>query len=88
MKYALLTEEDVLKAGLGEDFHLKMTDTVKRVFKGLKKMRFLNRLRLTVNMMRHVRVHYKSYPETVEGFPRWQVKVETLFKQAKSKLKE
>ena len=88
MKYALLTEEDVLKAGLGEDFHLKMTDTVKRVFKGLKKMRFLNRLRLTVNMMRHVRVHYKSYPETVEGFPRWQVKVETFFKQAKSKLKE
>jgi digeranylgeranylglycerophospholipid reductase len=88
MKYALLTEGDVLRAGLGEDFHLKMTDTVKRVFKGLKKMRFLNKLRLTVNMMKQVRDHYKSYPETVEGFPKWQVKVETLFKQAKSKLKE
>lgn len=88
MKYALLTEEDVLKAGLGDDFHLKTTDTVKRVFRGLKKMRFLNRLRLTVNMMRQVRVHYKSYPETPEGFPKWQGKVEALFKEAKSKVKE
>jgi digeranylgeranylglycerophospholipid reductase len=87
MKYALLTEEDVLKAGLGEDFHLKMTDTVKRVFKGLRKMRFLNKLRLTVNMMKQVRVHYKSYPETSEDFPKWQAKVETLFKEAKSKLR-
>ena len=88
MKYALLTEEDVLKAGLGEDFNLKMTDTVKRVFRGLKRMRFLNKLRLTVNMMKQVRLHYKSYPETPEDFPKWQVKVETLFKQARSKLKE
>lgn len=87
MKYALLTEEDVLKAGLGEDFHLKMTDTVKRVFKGLRKMRFLNKLRLTVSMMKQVRVHYKSYPETSEDFPKWQAKVETLFKEAKSKLR-
>jgi len=87
MKYALLTEEDVLKAGMGEDFHLKTTDTVKRVFKGLRKMRFLNKLRLTVDMMKQVRVHYKSYPEKPEDFPKWQAKVEALFKEAKSKLK-
>jgi geranylgeranyl reductase family protein len=88
MKYALLTEEDVLKAGLGEDFHLKMSETVKRIFRGLKRMRFLNKLRLTVNMMKQVRLHYKSYPETPEGFPKWQVGVQALFKEAKSKLKE
>jgi len=87
MKYALLTEEDVLRAGLGEDFHLKMTDTVKRVFKGLRQMHFLNKLRLTVNMMKQVRIHYKSYPETLEHFPKWQAKVEALFKEAESKLK-
>ena len=34
MKCRLLTEEDVLKAGLGEDFRLNITETAKRVFRG------------------------------------------------------
>jgi geranylgeranyl reductase family protein len=88
MKYKLLTEEDVLKAGLGEDFHLKITETAKRVFRGLKRIRFLNKLRLTVNFMRQVKAHYQGYPETPENFKEWRMKTEALFKEAKSKLME
>jgi hypothetical protein len=36
MKYQLLTEEDVLKAGLGEDFSLNITETAKTSFQRVK----------------------------------------------------
>jgi len=88
MKYKLLTEEDVLRAGLGEEFHLRITETAKRVFRGLKRIRFLNKLRLTVNLMRQVKAHYKSYPENPEDFEKWSVKREALFHEARSKLIE
>jgi geranylgeranyl reductase family protein len=88
MKYKLLTEEDVLKAGLGEKFHLNITETAKRVFRGLRRIRFLNRLRLTVNLMNQVKTHYRHYPKTSKGFVEWRIKTEALFKEAKSKTME
>jgi digeranylgeranylglycerophospholipid reductase len=88
MKYKLLTEEDVLKAGLGKEFHLKVTETAKRVFRGLKRMRFLNKLRITVNLMREVKAHYRNYPETLEDFEEWRMERKFLFKEARSKLIE
>jgi geranylgeranyl reductase family protein len=88
MKYELLTEEDVLKAGLGEEFHLKITEAAKRIFRGLRKIRFLNKLNFAVKMMGRVKDHYKSYPKTPEGFLKWRLKTEELFKEAKLKLLE
>jgi len=88
MKYKLLTEEDVLKASLGEEFHLTITDTAKRVFRGLKRIWVLNKLRLTVNLMRQVKAHYKNYPENPEDFEKWKMKTEALFNEARSKLME
>jgi geranylgeranyl reductase family protein len=86
MNTHLLTEEDVLKAGMGDDFHLNITETAKRVFKGLKRVRFLNKLRLTVNTMREVKAHYKKYPQSPEGYENWQKRTLTLFKQARSRI--
>jgi flavin-dependent dehydrogenase len=86
MNYQLLKEEDVLKAGLGDEFHLNITETAKRVFKGVKNLRFLNRLRLTVKMMKQVRAHYKTYPANPEGFEKWRMQTVSLFKDAKSKI--
>jgi digeranylgeranylglycerophospholipid reductase len=88
MKYQLLTEEDVLKAGIGDEFHLKITQTATRVFKGLRKIGFLNRLRLTVDMMRHVKEHYRIYPTTPEEFDAWKGKTLALFENVKSKLEK
>ncbi|NWG10476.1 NAD(P)/FAD-dependent oxidoreductase [Candidatus Bathyarchaeota archaeon] len=88
MKYRLLMEEDVLKAGLGEEFHITVTDTAKRVFRGLKRIRFLNKLRITVNFMKQVKAHYKHYPESPKNFKEWQLETDALFKEAKSKIME
>jgi geranylgeranyl reductase family protein len=88
MKYQLLTEEDVLKAGLGEDFSLKITETAKRVFRGIRRLGFLNKLRITVNLMNRVKAHYRDYPKTPDNFEKWRLKTEALFKEAKLKLLE
>ena len=64
MNEKLMTEDDVLKAGMGDDFHLNITETAKRVFRGLRRVGFLNRLRLTVTMMKGLRAHYNTYPDT------------------------
>jgi geranylgeranyl reductase family protein len=88
MNCKLLTEDDVLKAGMGDDFHLNITETAKRVFRGLKRVRFLNKLRLTVSMMRQVKAHYDTYPETPENFEKWRLQTVRLIEQAKTKLVE
>ena len=88
MKYQLLTDEDVLKAGLGQEFRLNITETAKRVFRGLRRMHFLNKLRISFNLMKKVKAHYRNYPETPEDFEEWRSRTEALFKKAKSKLLE
>jgi flavin-dependent dehydrogenase len=88
MNCKLLTEDDVLKAGMGDDFHLNITETAKRVFRGLKRVRFLNKLRLTVSMMRQVKAHYDTYPDTPENFDKWRLQTEALVSQARAKLVE
>jgi digeranylgeranylglycerophospholipid reductase len=88
MSCKLLTEDDVLKAGMGDDFHLNIGETARRVFRGLKRVGFLNKLRLTVSMMRQVKAHYDTYPETTENFAKWQRQTISLIEQAKAKLVE
>ena len=82
----LLTEDDVLKAGLGDDFHLNIGETAKRVFRGIKRVHFLNKLRLTVKMMRQLQAHYDKYPETPKNFEQWSHQTIHLIEQAKNKL--
>jgi digeranylgeranylglycerophospholipid reductase len=84
----LLTEDDVLKAGLGDDFHLNIGETARRVFRGIKRVRFLNKLRLTVKMMRQVQAHYDTYPETPENFEQWRLQTVSLIEDARDKLVE
>jgi geranylgeranyl reductase family protein len=86
MHYHLLTEQDVLKAGLGDDFHLNITETSRRVFRGLKRVGFLNRLRLTIKYMNRVRNHYTTYPDTPVDFEKWRLQTVSLFKEAASKV--
>ncbi len=86
MNCKLLTEDDVLKAGLGDEFHLNITEKAKRVFRGLKRVGFVNKLRLTVNMMREVKVHYNTYPNSPENFEPWRLQTIALIDQAKNKI--
>lgn len=88
MNEKLMTEDDVLKAGMGDDFHLNITETARRVFRGLKRVGFLNRLRLTVSMMRGLSAHYNTYPTSPEGFEPWRLQTIKLIEDARKKLVE
>jgi digeranylgeranylglycerophospholipid reductase len=82
----LVTEEDVLRAAMGEGLRLNITETAKRVFRGRKRMSFLKKLRLTVSMMRQLREHYDAYPGTPDNFRKWKQQTLILMDQAKTKL--
>jgi flavin-dependent dehydrogenase len=86
MNFKLITEDDVLKAAMGDEFHLNVTETAKRVFRGRKRMGFLRKLSLTVKMMREVRTHYEAYPTSPEGFEPWRLQTVKLIEQAKKRL--
>ncbi len=86
MHYNLMTEQDVLKAGMGDEFHLNITETSRRVFRGLKRVGFLNRLRLTVKYMNRVRDHYAKYPDSPSNFEKWRLQTTSLFDEAASKV--
>ena len=88
MNEKLMTEDDVLKAGMGDDFHLNMTETAKRVFRGMRRVGFLNKLRLTVAMMRQLRAHYNAYPASPASFEPWRLQTVKLIQDARKKLVE
>jgi digeranylgeranylglycerophospholipid reductase len=88
MNQKLMTEDDVLKAGMGDDFKLNITETAKRVFKGMRRLGFLNKLRLTVTMMKELGAHYNTYPESPVGFEAWRNQTVDILAEAKKKLVE
>jgi flavin-dependent dehydrogenase len=81
----LMTEDDVLKAGMGDDFHLNITETAKRVFRGMRRIGFLKKLRSTVTMMRQVGAHYDTYPTSPTDFEPWRQQTIKLIGEAKQK---
>ena len=86
MNCKLVTEDDVLKAAMGEELHLNITETARRVFRGRKRMGFLKKLKVTVDVMQQVRAHYDGYPTSPENFEPWRLKTIELIEQAKKKL--
>jgi hypothetical protein len=86
MNEKLMTEDDVLKAGMGDDFHLNITETAKRVFRGIRRVGFLTKLRSTVTMMRGLSAHYNTYPTSPESFEVWRAQTIKLIDEAKEKL--
>ena len=82
MKYQLITEGDILKASMGEDVRLNVTEAARRALKGLGKLSFLRRLRNAARLMRELKALYKSYPTSPEGFEEWKKKTHELITTA------
>ena len=83
MKYQLITEEDVLKASLGEEIHLNIGEATRRIFSGLGRLGFLKSLYVMAKTIREVRRLYDEYPSTPDAFPEWREKIIEVFKRAK-----
>jgi geranylgeranyl reductase family protein len=88
MNQKLMTEDDVLKAGMGDEFKLNITETAKRIFRGISRIGFLNKLHYTVSTMKELRAHYNTYPSTPVGFEAWRDQTVDIINQARKKLVE
>jgi hypothetical protein len=78
MKQRLVKESDVLRVSLDGDLKLNITEKAERVFRGIKKLDFLIRLRDVSRRMRRVKKHFLNYP-TPEEFPAWREQIKTLY---------
>ena len=82
MKYRMITEKDFLKASMGEDVHLNLTEKTIRVLRGVKKLSFLKKLRETASLLKRMREHYQSYPTSPQDFGEWKKKTRHLVQEA------
>ncbi|MDR2700405.1 MAG: NAD(P)/FAD-dependent oxidoreductase [Nitrososphaerota archaeon] len=88
MNQKLMTEDDVLKAGMGDEFKLNITETAKRIFRGISRLGFLNKLHYAVSTMKELRAHYNTYPSTPVGFEAWRDQTVDIINHARKKLVE
>lgn len=79
MACRLITEEDLLQTSLGQEVKLNITEKAVRVFRGMRKIGFLKRLRDMAKAIGVTREWYKNYPESPEGFEEWKRKTKALF---------
>ncbi len=82
MKYQLVTQEDVLKTSMGEDLRLNITETTRRVFRGLRKLSLLKELRHAASLLKRVKALYRNYPVSPQDFDEWRKKARDLIKEA------
>jgi geranylgeranyl reductase family protein len=82
MKYRLMTEDDLLKASMGGEFHLNITEKAHRAFKGLRKLSLLMELRHAAKLLEKVKAWYLNYPSSPKGFEEWKMGTQILFKEA------
>jgi len=82
LKHRLITEDDLLKASMGAEVRLNITEATRRIFRGLGKLSLLKNLRDVANLMKKVRGHYENYPISPQGFEEWKRKTRDLIEEA------
>jgi hypothetical protein len=83
MSHHLITDEDLLKASMGEDLKLNITEKTSRLFKGLGSLPLLKKLNATAKIMKQIKVLYRKYPSSPERLREWEEKTEALVEKAK-----
>jgi digeranylgeranylglycerophospholipid reductase len=87
MRYRLLTEEDLLKTSMGDEIQFTISEKARRVFRGIKKLSFLRKLRNAAHIMKEIRIWYKNYPTSPDDFEGWRSGTKKLFQKATNEFK-
>jgi digeranylgeranylglycerophospholipid reductase len=88
MHYRLLTEEDVLRASIGEDAHFTVTEKARIAFRGIRKLSVLKKLGNASRLMKEVKAWYRSYPMSPKDFDKWKTGTKEIFGKAAAKLEK
>jgi len=84
MRYSLIKEKDILRATMGEDIRLNITEKTRRVFSGLGRLSLIRKLYNMAHLSKRIKRLYQNYPRSPEGLPEWKNKVEDLIKEART----
>ncbi|MEM2321092.1 MAG: NAD(P)/FAD-dependent oxidoreductase [Candidatus Bathyarchaeia archaeon] len=79
MRYKIIKEDDVLKAGLKGDVRLNITDATRRAFMGLGRISLLRKLHRMTRKSKAVKRIYEEYPQSPEDMPEWKLKVKAIW---------
>jgi digeranylgeranylglycerophospholipid reductase len=83
MRHHLITDDDLLKASMGEDLKLNITEKTSRLFKGLGSLSLLKKLNATAKLMKEIKALYRNYPSSPEGLREWEEKTNRVVEKAK-----
>jgi digeranylgeranylglycerophospholipid reductase len=83
MSHHLITDDDLLKASMGEDLKLNITDKTSRLFKGLGCLSLLKKLNTTAKLMKEIKELYRNYPSSPECLAEWETKTSQILEKAK-----
>jgi digeranylgeranylglycerophospholipid reductase len=83
MRHHLITDDDLLKASMGEDLKLNITEKTSRLFKGLGSLSLLKKLNATAKLMKEIKTLYRNYPSSPEGLEEWEEKTNRVVEKAK-----
>ncbi|MCW4034720.1 MAG: NAD(P)/FAD-dependent oxidoreductase [Candidatus Bathyarchaeota archaeon] len=84
MRQHLITDDDLLKASMGEDLKLNITEKTSRLFKGLGCLSLLKKLNTMAKLMREVKELHRNYPDSADGLAEWEAKVVAIEQKAKN----
>lgn len=84
MRHHLITDDDLLKASMGEDLKLNITEKTSRLFKGLGSLSLIKKLNATAKLMREIKALYRNYPSSPEGLRKWEAETQALVDKAKN----
>lgn len=84
MRVQLITEDDLLKANLGEDLRLNITEKAKRLLRGVRKLDLLRDLKYTADKMKEAKRLYMNYPDP-ENYNAWLENVTALFGEVRKR---
>lgn len=80
IKQQLVTPREVLGASMEGELGYSITDKAQKVFRGIGRLGFLNRLRKTADLMHKARLLYLNYP-CPDEFQSWKSRAESIFSQ-------
>jgi digeranylgeranylglycerophospholipid reductase len=84
MQHHLITDDDLLKASMGEDLKLNITEKTGRLFKGVGCLSLLRKLNTTAKLMRETKELHRNYPSSPEGLAEWEEKTSQIVEKAKN----
>jgi len=86
MEHQLIKQEDLLRAMLGSELQLNITEKASRFFNGIGKIGFLLKLKKAVDLMKETKRMYANYPDDPSGFKAWDEADESLHRTAHNEL--